>query len=204
MDFDLAVITDHWQFLAYGIGITLVLSLVSGMTSLAAGFCLALLRLYAPRWLRVIVVFYIDSMRAIPVLVVLVWTFFALPMATGLTMSPFYAALIGLTLHLAAYAAEIVRAGIESVRAGQTRASLALGMSRRADPAPHRAAAGARAHAAGVRIAAVGHDQGHGHRLRDRRARTHAAIRDRWPARASGRSRSTRSPCSCISSSCSR
>jgi polar amino acid transport system permease protein len=63
------------------------------------------------------------------VLVVLVWTFFALPMATGLTMAPFYAALIGLTLHLAAYSAEIVRAGIESVRAGQTRASLALGMS---------------------------------------------------------------------------
>jgi polar amino acid transport system permease protein len=129
MDFDFAVITDHWRFLAYGIGVTLILSLLSGVTSLAAGFCLALLRLYAPRWLRVIVVFYIDSMRAVPVLVVLVWTFFALPMATGLTMAPFYAALIGLTLHLAAYAAEIVRAGIESVRAGQTRASLALGMS---------------------------------------------------------------------------
>jgi polar amino acid transport system permease protein len=129
MDFDLAVITDHWRFLAYGIGVTLILSLVSGVSSLVAGFCLALLRLYAPRWLRVIVVFYIDSMRAVPVLVVLVWTFFALPMATGLTMAPFYAALIGLTLHLAAYSAEIVRAGIESVRAGQTRASLALGMS---------------------------------------------------------------------------
>jgi polar amino acid transport system permease protein len=130
MDFDFAVITDHWRFLEYGIGVTLVLSLVSGVTSLAAGFCLALLRLYGARWLRVIVVFYIDSMRAVPVLVVLVWTFFALPMATGLTMAPFYAALIGLTLHLAAYAAEIVRAGIESVRAGQTRASLALGMSK--------------------------------------------------------------------------
>jgi polar amino acid transport system permease protein len=130
MDFDFAVITDHWRFLAYGIGVTLILSIVSGITSLAAGFCLALMRLYAPRWLRVIVVFYIDSMRAVPVLVVLVWTFFAFPMATGLTMAPFYAALIGLTLHLAAYAAEIVRAGIESVRAGQTRASLALGMSK--------------------------------------------------------------------------
>jgi polar amino acid transport system permease protein len=45
-------------------------------------------------------------------------------------MQPFVAALIGLTVHLAAYAAEIYRAGIESVRRGQTRASLALGMSR--------------------------------------------------------------------------
>jgi polar amino acid transport system permease protein len=130
VDFDLSVIIDHWRFLAYGVGITLALSLLSGATSLAAGFIIALLRLYGPHWLRLIVVFYIDSMRAIPVLVVLVWTFFALPMATGLTMPPFYAALIGLTVHLAAYAAEIVRAGIESVRAGQTRASLALGMSR--------------------------------------------------------------------------
>jgi len=60
---------------------------------------------------------------------VLVWTFFALPIVTGLTMPPFFSALLGLTVHLAAYAAEIVRAGIESVRPGQTRAALALGMS---------------------------------------------------------------------------
>jgi polar amino acid transport system permease protein len=130
MDFDLSVITEHWRFLASGIGITLVLSAVSGATSIAVGFVVALLRLYGPRWLRPIVVLYIDSMRAIPVLVVLVWTFFALPILTGLTMPPFFSALIGLTVHLAAYVAEIVRAGVESVRPGQTRASLALGMSR--------------------------------------------------------------------------
>jgi polar amino acid transport system permease protein len=130
MEFDLSVITDHWRFLASGIGITLVLSIVSGLTSIAVGFVVALLRLYGPQWLRPIVVVYIDSMRAIPVLVVLVWTFFALPIFSGLTMPPFLAALIGLTVHLAAYVAEIVRAGVESVRPGQTRASLALGMSR--------------------------------------------------------------------------
>ncbi len=131
MDFDLSVITDHWRFLASGILITLVLSLLSGATSIVAGFVLAMARMYGPRWLRPVVVFYIDSMRAIPVLVVLVWTFFALPIVAGLTLPPFWAALLGLTLHLAAYAAEIIRAGVESVRAGQTRAALALGMSRR-------------------------------------------------------------------------
>lgn len=131
MDFDFAVIVDHARFLAYGVGITLALSALSGVTSLIAGFVVALLRLYGPRWLKPAVVLYIDSMRAIPVLVVLVWTFFALPIVTGLTMPPFVAALIGLTVHLAAYAAEIIRAGIESVRPGQTRAALALGMSRR-------------------------------------------------------------------------
>src|ERR1700693_517781 len=130
MEFDFAVIGDNWRFLPYGVCITILLSLFSGFASLAAGLVIALLRLYGPGWLRVPIVLYIDSMRAIPVLVVLVWTFFALPIVAGVTMSPFTAALIGLTVHLAAYAAEIVRAGIESVRPGQTRAALALGMSR--------------------------------------------------------------------------
>jgi His/Glu/Gln/Arg/opine family amino acid ABC transporter permease subunit len=113
-----------------GVLVTLALAGLSGVTSVAAGFVVALLRMYGPRWLRPAVVFYIDSMRAIPVLVVLVWAFFALPIVGGITLPPFWAALLGLTLHLAAYAAEIVRAGVESVRPGQTRAALALGMSR--------------------------------------------------------------------------
>jgi polar amino acid transport system permease protein len=129
MDFDFAVIADHWRFLASGVGVSLALAALSGVTSIAAGFVVALARLYGSRWLRPIVVLYIDSMRAIPVLVVLVWAFFALPIVAGITMAPFFAALLGLTVHLAAYAAEIFRAGIESVRPGQTRASLALGMS---------------------------------------------------------------------------
>ena len=130
MDFDFSVITDNAGFLAYGVFVKLALSVASGGASLVAGFVLALLRLRGPRWLRPAIVFYIDSMRAIPVLVVLVWTFFALPIVAGITMPPFWAALLGLTIHLAAYAAEIFRAGIESVRPGQTRAALALGMSR--------------------------------------------------------------------------
>src|SRR5260370_9114818 len=132
MEFDLAVIGDNWRFLAYGVWITILLSAVSGFASLAAGLIIALLRLYRPGWLPVPIVLYIDSMRAIPVLVVLVWTFFALPIVAGVTMSPFTAALIGLTVHLAAYAAGIVRAGIESVRPGQTRAAPAVALS----PAP--------------------------------------------------------------------
>jgi polar amino acid transport system permease protein len=130
MEFDVSVITDHWRFLAYGLAVTLALAASSAAASLALGFAVGLARMFGPRWLAIPVVLYIDSMRAVPVLVVLVWTFFALPILTGLTMPPFAAALIGLTVHLAAYAAEIVRAGVESVRPGQTRASLALGMSR--------------------------------------------------------------------------
>ena len=130
MDFDFTVITSHARFLGSGIVVTLLLSILSGLSSLAVGFVVALARLYGPRGLKPLVVLYIDSMRAIPVLVVLVWTFFALPIVTGITMPPFWAALIGLMVHLAAYVAEIVRSGVESVRPGQTRAAMALGMSR--------------------------------------------------------------------------
>ena len=48
MDFDFSVVTDHWRFLASGIGITLLLSVVSGLTSLVAGLVVALMRLYGP------------------------------------------------------------------------------------------------------------------------------------------------------------
>ncbi|KAF1023524.1 MAG: Arginine transport system permease protein ArtQ [Paracidovorax wautersii] len=130
MDFDFSPIFENWRFLASGLGITVLLSAASAVASIAAGLAIALLRLYGPAWLRPVLVFYIDSMRAIPVLVVLVWIYFALPILAGVTLSPFWAALTALTLHIAAYAAEVIRAGLESVRPGQTRAALALGMSR--------------------------------------------------------------------------
>lgn len=130
MEFDFSVIADQARFLAYGVAVTIALSVLSGLTSIVSGFGVAMLRLYGPRWLKPVVVLYIDSMRAIPVLVVIVWTFFVLPIVAGLAMPPLAAALFALTVHLAAYAAEIFRAGIESVRPGQTRAALTLGMSR--------------------------------------------------------------------------
>jgi len=130
MEFDFSPIVDNWRFLANGLGVTLALSAVAAVTSILFGLVITLFRLYGPRWLRPFLVFYIDTMRSIPVLVVLVWIYFAFPLLAGVTFPPFWAALVGLTLHIAAYAAEVIRAGIESVRPGQTRAGLALGMSR--------------------------------------------------------------------------
>ncbi len=130
MDIDLTPITENWRFLLGGLGLTLALSVLAVIGSAVSGTALALARLYGPAWLRLPVVFYIDSMRAMPVLVVLVWVYFAVPILTGLTAPPFWAALVALVLHIAAYVAEAVRAGIESVRPGQVRAGLALGMSR--------------------------------------------------------------------------
>lgn len=130
MDIDISPILESWRFLLSGLEITLLLSLLTVLCSLVLGTAVGLARCYGPAWLRVPLVFYIDSMRAVPVLVVLVWTYFALPIVTGLSLPPFWAALAALSLHIAAYVAEIIRAGVSSVRPGQTRAALALGMSR--------------------------------------------------------------------------
>ncbi|CAH1662355.1 Amino acid ABC transporter permease [Hyphomicrobiales bacterium] len=129
MEFNFEPVLDSWQFLLGGLGVTLQLAFGVVLLSFSLGTAIALARRYGPGWLRVILVFYIDSMRAIPVLVVLVWMYFALPIATGWNMPPFWSALVALSIHLAAYVAEVVRAGIESVRLGQIRAGLALGMS---------------------------------------------------------------------------
>jgi len=129
MELDLSPIWDNWRYLLGGLGLTLLLSALTVACSTVLGAAIGLARCYGPRWLKLPLVFYIDSMRAIPVLVVLVWTYFAVPIVTGVSFPPFWAALIALTAHIAAYVAEIVRAGIESIRPGQVRAGLALGMS---------------------------------------------------------------------------
>ena len=129
MDFNFDPVLQSWRFLLDGLRVTLLLSGGVALCSFVFGTLVGLARRYGPEWLRVILVFYIDSMRAIPVLVVLVWIYFALPAITGWNLPPFWSALFALSFHLAAYVAEVIRAGIESVRPGQVRAGLALGMS---------------------------------------------------------------------------
>ena len=130
MDFDFSPLIDNWRFFAGGLGITVALSIISAVSSILLGLVIALLRLYGPRWLAKLLIFYVDTMRAIPLLVVLVWIYFVFPIVAGITFPPFWAALVALTLHIAAYASEVIRAGIESIRPGQMRAGLALGLSR--------------------------------------------------------------------------
>ncbi len=129
MDFDFSPLIDSWRFLASGLGLTILLSVAAVICSFVLGLAVALGRMYGPSWLRVPLVFCIDSRRAIPVFVVLVWIYFAVPIISGYSFDPFWAALIGITIHVAAYVAEVVRAGITSIRKGQIQAGLAIGMS---------------------------------------------------------------------------
>jgi polar amino acid transport system permease protein len=128
-DLDFSPLEESWRYLAEGLGVTLMLSALTIVSSLLLGSAIGFARVYGPGWIRQMLTFYIDSMRAIPVLVVLVWMYFAFPLVIGTSLPPFWAAWAALTLHIAAYVAEILRAGIASIRPGQVRAALALGMS---------------------------------------------------------------------------
>ena len=128
-DFDISPIVESWQFLVTGIGVTILLSVMSMAASMMLGTVLGVGRVYGPRILQIAITFYVDTMRAIPVLVVIVWIYFAVPILTGLNFPPFWSALIAITIHIKASVIEIVRAGLESIREGQYRAGLALGMS---------------------------------------------------------------------------
>ena len=130
MELDFSPVIASARYLIEGLQLTVLLSLLTILLSALFGGVLGLTRSYGPPWLRWPIVFYIDSMRSIPVLVVLVWTYFALPIITGVVLPPFWAALVALTAHISAFVAEIVRAGVLSVRRGQLNAAHALGMSR--------------------------------------------------------------------------
>jgi polar amino acid transport system permease protein len=130
MDFSFTPILESWRFLAAGLAVTLLLSAISLLIGLTIGTLVGMLRTYGGRVVDIVLSLYVDTVRAIPVLVILVWTYFAFPLLIGYALSPFEAASIALGLHLAAYVSEVVRAGLTSVRPGQMRAGLVLGLSK--------------------------------------------------------------------------
>ena len=130
MTLDFSPILGSWQFLARALWTTLVISVLSILLGFAIGVIVGALRTYGPRWIDAVLGFYVDSMRAIPVLVVLIWTYFAFPLLIGTSLNALTAGVLALGLHLGAYIAEAIRAGLTSVRRGQMQAALALGMSK--------------------------------------------------------------------------
>nr|WP_281429873.1 ABC transporter permease subunit [Sulfitobacter faviae] len=89
------------------------------------GVLVCLVRLYAAKPFRLLAVLYTDIFRAIPVLVVLILVYYALPFA-GIVFSSFVGATIALALVLAAYTAEVVRAGSKPCRAASSRPAMRL------------------------------------------------------------------------------
>ena len=114
--------------LMQGLWITLQLGAASIVAGLGLGLGLAMMRLYAVAPVRLITRVYIDVFRSIPLLVLLIIVYYALPFV-GVRLSPFLSAMTALTLVSGAYTAEIFRAGIEAIPKGQFEASAALGLS---------------------------------------------------------------------------
>jgi polar amino acid transport system permease protein len=106
---------------------TVLLGLTAIVFGTLIGLFVCLGRLYAPKPIRLLAVLYIDLLRAMPVLVVLILIYYALPFV-GIVFSSFTAAAIALSIVLGAYSAEVVRAGIQAVPGGQFEAASALGL----------------------------------------------------------------------------
>ena len=124
------VFISTYPLLLTGLRVTLLLGAVSVVAGLAGGLIIALVRLYAPRLISLGAKIYIDLFRSIPLLVLLITIYYALPFV-GISLSPFMSAAAALSIVSAAYTAEIFRAGIEAIPRGQFEASLALGLSYR-------------------------------------------------------------------------
>ena len=124
--FNLRVLSETWPLLLSGLWVTVLLGLTSIALGMAGGLGMALLRIYGRKPLRRVAAAYIDVFRAIPLLVLLVLVYYALPFV-GIRLTSFAAAAAALSLVSCAYAAEIFRAGIEAVPSGQFEAARALG-----------------------------------------------------------------------------
>ncbi|WP_374444556.1 amino acid ABC transporter permease [Stella sp.] len=129
---DFTDILLNLDLLARGAWLTLALWGIAFAFGLAMGLVLGLVRSSGNRWLSLPAAAYVEVFRNTPVLVQLVWFYFAFPVLTGWQMSGFVAAALGLALNTSAYCAEIFRGGIASIARGQWEAGRALGMRRTA------------------------------------------------------------------------
>lgn len=127
---DFSVVFKHLPFLLEGLRVTVVVSLLAMVVGVIVGLVVALARLSPMAPLRWLAVFYIDFLRSTPLLIQLVWVFFALPILLGFSLTPVTAGVSTLGAYSGAYLAEIFRAGILSIAMGQRHAALALGMTR--------------------------------------------------------------------------
>lgn len=127
-NFDFQLILDNYPVLLRGLLITLALWAPCFVVGIVLGFVIALAKLSRHAWLRIPSLGYIELFRDTPVLIQLIWFFYAFPIIIGVQLSPFTAAALGLTLNTSAYCAEIFRGGIESIARGQWEGARALGM----------------------------------------------------------------------------
>ena len=127
---DFSIILDYKVAILRGTLITLELTFFSLIIGTILGLILALLKLSKNPLLKYPAIVFIEIVTGLPLLVLLVWLYYALPIFTGIKISALPTAIIGLSLNLGGFAAEIFRDGIQSIPKGQTEASLTLGLTK--------------------------------------------------------------------------
>jgi polar amino acid transport system substrate-binding protein len=126
----------YFTYLVEGAGLTVAITLVSMALAIVLALPISLARLYGPAWLRGLAMLYVEFFRGIPVLLLLYFLYYGLAgiseqydLWIDLRLGPLTAAILGFGLNYAAYEAEIYRAGISAIPAGQWEAAASLGMS---------------------------------------------------------------------------
>ena len=131
MTFDWSVIWTHRAALLEGAALTVGLTVLTMLLAVPGGIVLALMRLSSNKLLQSASLAFVEFFRNLPLILVIYWAFYVMPMAFDVQFSAITTALVALVLNVAAYNAETFRAGINSIRKGQMEAALAMGMSRR-------------------------------------------------------------------------
>ena len=117
------------KFLLSGLTTTIYISVVSIIISAILGFIVAIPSLAKNKFLTYINIGYVEIVRAIPLLVLILWIYYGLPIMTGLSFSPFVSGIIALAISESAFQAEIFRAGINSIKKSQWEAGHHLGLT---------------------------------------------------------------------------
>ena len=107
------------KFLLSGLTTTIYISVVSIIISAIIGFIVAIPSLAKNKFLTYINIGYVEIVRAIPLLVLILWIYYGLPIMTGISFSPFVSGIIALSISESAFQAEIFRAGINSIKKAQ-------------------------------------------------------------------------------------
>lgn len=127
-NFDFSIIIENLPFLWEGLQLSLLLTFLAVVGGIVLGTLLAMMRLSGNKVLSFIGATYVNLLRSIPLILVIFWFYFLVPLVLGRPIGGFYSALIAFVMFEAAYYAEIIRAGIQSVRKGQIQAGQASGL----------------------------------------------------------------------------
>ena len=133
MNLDLSIF--NWalvqNFLLKGLWFSVTLTVVATLGGIFFGTLLALMRLSGKKWLDAPAAIYVNGMRSIPLVMVILWFFLLVPLMIGRPIGAEYSAVVTFVAFEAAYFSEIMRAGIQSIPRGQVFAGQALGMNYR-------------------------------------------------------------------------